>query len=353
MKILNYFTAKTTVTACFIGTIAMLVIAMVAGLAENKISRHPLAFTQNRKTGVEKIDLARARMLHDQKALFVDARSPDRFKDGHIPGARDFDYFNFDAYFNEFAKKFDRTTPFVVYCEGISGEKNEDTCETSGLLSRQLFERGYKNVTVFEQGFAFWENAGFPVDRGEGTAGKGGSGEAGKRGKFPLVNYFRDLVMLLIGCLALVLVKKRPFLVAVQILLGVIFIISASSKLFSPEKLAIILEAYRILPSSLVPIAAIWMPWVELITGAALVTGTLPASGALVIVGMNLFFIPALSYRALFLSHQLGLSLFGVDFDCGCGLGENFAWVLILRDLGFLMMGAAVMAMGVGKKAGQ
>lgn len=346
MKIIDYFSRKSSIAACFIGAFAIIVLAIISGLTANKLSRHPLPLKQERKAGIEKIELGRAIMLHEQKLLFVDARSPDIFKDGHIPGAYNFDYFNFDGYFSAFSGKFDRSVPFVVYCEGISGPKNEDTCETSGLLAQQLFDRGYKNVMVFKQGFAFWEKGGNPVDRGEGA------GSAGKRARFPFINYLRDLVMLGIGCAALFCAKKRPFLVFVQVLLGVIFIISASSKLFSPEKLAIVLESYRILPAFLIPIAAVVMPWVELFAGAMLVTGTLPSSGALVIIGMNLFFIPALSYRALFLARQLGISLFGVDFDCGCGLGENFAWVLILRDLGFLMMGAVVMVMAVrvGKK---
>ena len=143
--------------------------------------------------------------------------------------------------------------------------------------------------------------------------------------------------MLGIGCAALFCAKKRPFLVFVQVLLGSVFIVSASSKLFSPKKLAVIIGSYRILPAFLVPFAAVVMPWVELFAGAMLMTGTLPSSGALVIIGMNLFFIPALSFRALFLARQLGITLFGVDFDCGCGrrefrLGADIAGSRVFDD---------------------
>lgn len=336
MSILDYFNKKTSIVSCFIGTTALIVLAAVAGLTVNKFSRHPLPLKQVHKTGIETIELSRAVMLHGEKVLFVDARSPDAFNDGHISGAYNFDYFNFDQYFAGFSKKFERTVSFVVYCEGISGQQNEDTCETSRLLAQQLFDRGYKNVMAFEQGFAFWEKAKYPVDRGAEAE------KSGKSKKMPWVNYVRDFLMLALGLAALFMKKKPPVVAVVQILLGIIFIISASSKLFSPEKLAVILEAYRILPPSFVPFVAISMPWVELLAGLTLITGTMPSAGALTVLGMQLFFIPALSYRALFLARQLGISVFNVDFDCGCGLGENFAWVFILRDAGFLLMAAAI-----------
>jgi putative oxidoreductase len=337
MKITGYFNKRSSIAVCIGGTATIVILATIAGLTANKLSRHPLPLKIERKTGIEVIDLARARMLHEQKILFVDARSPEAFNDSHIPDARNFDYLNFSRYFPEFQKKTDQSTPFVVYCEGISGEQNEDTCETSRMLAQQLFDQGYKNVMVFEQGFAFWEKDGYPLDHGTGPA------HAQKRKTIPPINYLRDLGMLAIGIAALFFAKKRSAVVTVQLLLGIIFIISASSKIFSPEKLAIVLEAYRILPAALVPYAAAGVPWIELVSGTILVLGILPSAGALVIIGMNLFFIPALTYRMLFLARQLGISVFGVDFDCGCGLGENFAWVLILRDVGFLLMAAAVL----------
>jgi rhodanese-related sulfurtransferase/uncharacterized membrane protein YphA (DoxX/SURF4 family) len=337
MNSIDYFSRKSSIAVCFSGTIALVALSMVAGLTANKFSRHPFPLNHERKAGIENIELERAVLLQQQKTLFVDARSPDVFNDGHIPGAFNFDYFNFDRYFMTFSEKFNRSVPFVVYCEGVSGQKNEDTCETSGLLAQQLFERGYRNVTVFEEGFAFWEKGAYAVERG--AIGN----NTRKPVTIPLLSYFRDFILLVIGIFALFMMRKPRIMIAVQMLLGAVFIISGSSKLFSPEKFAVIIEAYRIVPATLVPFVAVSIPWLEFFAGFALVTGLLPSSGALVIIGMHLFFIPALLYRALFLANQLGMSFFGVDFDCGCGLGENFAWVLILRDAGFLLMGLAIL----------
>jgi uncharacterized membrane protein YphA (DoxX/SURF4 family) len=243
-------------------------------------------------------------------------------------------------FFNVFTAKHDRSTPLTIYCEGISGAHNEDTCSTSRLLAEFMMQAGYKNATLYEEGIAFWEKAGYPLEKGTGA------GRAEKK-RMPLINYGRDFVMLLIGCAALFFLRNRGAIIAIRLLLGTIFLISASTKLLHADQLEVILEAYKIVPLNLLPFAAACVPWVELFAGAALVSMTLSSSGALIIAGMNLFFIPALSYRALNLSQQLGVSLFGVDFDCGCGLGENFAWVLILRDVGFLLMAVAIVAASV------
>jgi uncharacterized membrane protein YphA (DoxX/SURF4 family) len=337
MKITDVLLRKSTIVQCIVGTVCILFFSILIGLAANHVSKNPLTIMQKSSTGTIKIDLKKALMLYEQKTQFIDARTPDMFSDGHIPGAYNLDYYDIDKRFGDFSAAFDRSMPMVVYCQGISGPHNEDTCETSRLLAELLTTRGYKHIVLFEQGYAFWETAKNPIDHGQ-------SGAAVKTKKMPAFSYFRDLVMLLIGFAIFAFFgKNRPMVAAVQVLLGIVFIVSGSTKLFHPDKLAVIIDAYRIVPATIIPFMAVCMPWIEFISGICLAFGLLPSSGALVILGMHAFFIPALSYRALFLARQLGISLFGVDFDCGCGLGENFAWVLVLRDVGFVFMGLSVL----------
>ena len=336
MKITGVLLRKSTIAQCVVGTVCILFFSILIGLAANHVSKNPLTIMQKSSTGTIKIDLKKALMLHEQKTQFVDARTPEMFGDGHIPGAYNLDYYDIDKRFGVFSAAFDLLTPMVVYCQGISGPHNDDTCETSRLLAELLTSRGYKHIMLFEQGYAFWETAKYPIDHGQSGAPK--------TKKMPVTSYFRDLVMLLIGFAVFTFLGKNRRAVAfIQVLLGIVFIVSGSTKLFHPDKLAVIIDAYRIVPATVIPFMAVCMPWIELISGTCLVLGLLPSSGALVILGMHAFFIPALSYRALFLARQLGISLFGVDFDCGCGLGENFAWVLILRNVGFVFMGLSVL----------
>jgi uncharacterized membrane protein YphA (DoxX/SURF4 family) len=154
--------------------------------------------------------------------------------------------------------------------------------------------------------------------------------------------------MLVLGIAALAMMRRRGAMTLAQVVLGAIFIYSGASKLFHADKLMVILEAYRILPPAILPLAAASVPWIEFCAGLALLSLVFAPSGALVIAGMNLFFIPALSYRAFLLTKQLGMPFANINFDCGCGLGENFAWVLVLRDAGFLFMAIAVFFAGAG-----
>jgi rhodanese-related sulfurtransferase/uncharacterized membrane protein YphA (DoxX/SURF4 family) len=323
------------------GAVVIVVCASVAGVVVNKYSKHGVILFPRPHKGLQIVTTDRAQLLHEQNTLFVDARSPDMFGEGHIPGAHNLDFYNSNAVYGAFASKYDVSTPMVVYCEGISGNRNEDTCSTSRLLAEYLVQRGYSSVLLYEQGIAFWKKAGLLVESGSSTA-------APSAKAFPLVNYIRDLAMLVLGIAALAMTRKRGAMVLAQIVLGVIFIYSGASKLFHADKLMVILEAYRILPPAFLPFAAACVPWIEFCAGVALLSFAFAPSGALVIAGMNLFFIPALSYRAFLLTKQLGIPFVNANFDCGCGLGENFAWVLVLRDAGFLFMAIAVFLAGAG-----
>ncbi len=155
------------------------------------------------------------------------------------------------------------------------------------------------------------------------------------------LEYLRDLGMLVFGILCLVFRKKRYMAIAGQLILGAVFII-AGRKVGATRELTDIIRAYGILPPSLILPAAIALPWVELLAGLMLITGVFPKAGASVITAMNAMFIPALLYRSAVVASKDGLSFFAVSFNCGCGLGENLAWVLILRDVGYLLIGLSV-----------
>lgn len=60
----------------------------------------------------------------------------------------------------------------------------------------------------------------------------------------------------------------------VRLILGAIFLASGVGKLLEPAgQFAHILEAYRLVPELVIPLIATWLPWVELLLGAYLVSG--------------------------------------------------------------------------------
>jgi uncharacterized membrane protein YphA (DoxX/SURF4 family) len=157
------------------------------------------------------------------------------------------------------------------------------------------------------------------------------------------LEYLRDLGMLVLGIACLVWRRSRCLAYSGQVVLGMVFLIAGGPKLFSYHDLELVLKAYGILPAALVPVAARTMPWVEVVAGVSLLLGVFPRFGALVVCALHVGFIPALLYRAINVALAEQTNLFAVSFDCGCGLGENLAWVLILRDIGYLLIALCVL----------
>jgi uncharacterized membrane protein YphA (DoxX/SURF4 family) len=90
----------------------------------------------------------------------------------------------------------------------------------------------------------------------------------------------------------------HPWLaIRIQLVLGGLLVIASWHKIADPPDFAKIVYNYRLLPAAMINITAIYMPWLELFTGAALFLG-IWRRGASFIAGMlMLAFIAALSYN--------------------------------------------------------
>ena len=103
-------------------------------------------------------DVKIAKQIYDSgKAVFIDARSADNFKDGHIKGAISLPLGRFDALIDAFKGQYSRDSTIVTYCSGR-------TCNDSHHLAQFLFEHGYENVSVFIDGYPGWEAEGYPIE---------------------------------------------------------------------------------------------------------------------------------------------------------------------------------------------
>ena len=131
----------------------------------------------------------------------------------------------------------------------------------------------------------------------------------------------------------------HPWLtVRVQIALGAIFIAAALPKIADPPSFAHMIYNYRILPGSLVNIAALIMPWVEIFAGLALILGVWTRSARWIVGLMLVVFMVAIS---------INLAR-GNAIDCGCfdvsAVGKTHderlhdMRMVILRDIGMLLM---------------
>jgi putative oxidoreductase len=131
----------------------------------------------------------------------------------------------------------------------------------------------------------------------------------------------------------------HPWLtIRVQIALGAIFIIAALPKISDPPSFAHMIYNYRLVPSPLINISSLAMPWVELLAGLALILGVWKTAARTVVSIMLAVFIVAISIN-LFRDNAI---------DCGCfnvaDRGKTHEQrifdmkVDVFRDLGMLLM---------------
>lgn len=153
--------------ACLQGVL-LLVIAVVIGLAVNGFRNDGLALVQDYSVksplAVElegqhmSIPLDEARALHSvQGAVFIDARSDDDYQAGHIAGAINLPWADFD---NRQAEALTDVSPdafIVVYCDG-------ESCSLSHEVANALIALGFNNVRVLVNGWSVWKKAGLPTE---------------------------------------------------------------------------------------------------------------------------------------------------------------------------------------------
>lgn len=120
-------------------------------------------------------------------------------------------------------------------------------------------------------------------------------------------------------------------------ILGITFIYASYHKIISPGDSAKIIYGYDLLPDVLINLIAIILPFVELFSGLALILGIYPVSAVLIVNGMLLTFIIALSINLVR----------GHEFDCGCfsfgktGYSSSMLQVLV-RDIMYFFLGLQV-----------
>jgi uncharacterized membrane protein YphA (DoxX/SURF4 family) len=116
-----------------------------------------------------------------------------------------------------------------------------------------------------------------------------------------------------------------------RLALGVVILAAALPKIADPGSFAVDIHNYRLLPAVLENVAALTLPWIELVAGVALVLNLAPKAGTLVAGGLMVVFLIA-----------IGLAVArNLDIECGCfGTydASRTGWATLLRDAGFLAL---------------
>jgi len=134
-------------------------------LPESK-PQHNVEVNQNKnETGIKSeteivyepkaITISQAYSLYNANGKFIDAREAFDYEEGHITGAINIPYYEFEEYKNKL-ENLSKDEPVVTYCSGTD-------CDLSILLGNQLSSMGYKKVFIFFGGWPEWIDANYPV----------------------------------------------------------------------------------------------------------------------------------------------------------------------------------------------
>ena len=138
--------------------------------------------------------------------------------------------------------------------------------------------------------------------------------------------------------------RRQMLLFAVRVILAAVFIYAALQKIGRPLMFADEIEMYRVIGHGpLLYLAAIVLPWIELLCGFALLTGFFMRGAALILTAMNLVFIIVITYRTVGIMSAEGTPLREVYFDCGCGFGPTYAWKKLIEDAVLLAFSVAIL----------
>ena len=114
--------------------------------------------------------------------------------------------------------------------------------------------------------------------------------------------------MVLLGAWLLSGICKDQSNFVLRLIICGTFVYAALDKIMHPDQFARIIYNYHQVPGQLINIFALFLPWVEIISGVLIIVGYWEKAATLIIGGMLVMFIIALS-QAL---------IKGVNIECGC-----------------------------------
>jgi rhodanese-related sulfurtransferase len=117
-------------------------------------------FIQDQKTNIPLITLRETYELYrNKKVVFVDARDPFSFEEGHIAGAINIYPDEVLLHLPELKAQLPFDGIVITYCDGPQCSLSKDTAYA-------LIKQGIPTVKVLIDGWKVWTNAGYPVGQG-------------------------------------------------------------------------------------------------------------------------------------------------------------------------------------------
>jgi len=109
---------------------------------------------------IELADLQKALAEGDSLLVLLDARAPDAYLGGHLPGALNLPAEALDASYPPLKEKLTASNRIIVYCDG-------GDCELSHDLASALKDLGHTRIQLFAGGVNAWMENGGMLTTGE------------------------------------------------------------------------------------------------------------------------------------------------------------------------------------------
>ncbi len=127
------------------------------------------------------------------------------------------------------------------------------------------------------------------------------------------------------------IIDNDYFIMLGRLILGGVFIYASWYKIIEPGAFAKSIWYYHMVPGSFINLMALILPWIELLVGLALIVGIWFRGAVLLVNGMLVMFIIALTSA---IARNL-------DIDCGCfkaaESATSSAWETLIRDLIYMV----------------
>lgn len=140
--------------------------------------------------------------------------------------------------------------------------------------------------------------------------------------------------------------RSRYLTLLCRVILAAVFIFAALGKIGDPQEFSDAVAAFRILPITSVNVFAIILPWIELLVGLSLLSGTQLRQSALLSVLLNLMFVIAAG----------SAMARGLDIKCGCFTlsrsHTSVGWSLIARDIVLILIAIQILYGTANRRVG-
>jgi putative oxidoreductase len=120
------------------------------------------------------------------------------------------------------------------------------------------------------------------------------------------------------------MIRHKYLLLIFRLIAGGAFFAAGLLKVGNPLEFAQNIKNFRIVSHEVSLLAALILPWIEILCGALLITGLLRRPSALLVSGLLVGFIILVAVTIAR----------GIDTDCGCfgSLSHKADWLLLVQD---------------------